>query len=133
MDTLQAMLSAHLDNSLDAEAFSNQFIDYWNVIRAEQNKAIDEAGIRDTLNNLWKQYKAGDMDEVAYGMEWTTTLTKLPPTIRILPQSILYAIGNELYTILIMLQEEEHLETQDVPSLDSVREYCQILIDTIEN
>lgn len=132
MDTLRAMLNAYLDNSLDAEEFSKQFIDYWNDIRAEQNRAIDEAGIRNTLNDLWKQYKASEMDEIAYGMEWTTTLSKLPSGIRILPQSIVYAIGNELYSILIMLQEEEHLETQDLPSLDSIREYSQILIDTIE-
>lgn len=133
MDTLRAMLHAYLDQSLDAEQFSTQFIEYWNEIRVEQNKAIDEAGIRDKLNDLWKKYKAGEMDEITYGMEWTTILTHLPSTVRVPPQSIVYAIGNELYSILIMLLEEEHLETQDVPSLDSIREYSQILIDAVDD
>ncbi len=132
MDTLQAMLSAYLQQSLTTDDFAEQYIEYWNDIRLEQHKAIDTAGIRSALDNLWSQYKAGDLDEVSYGMQWTETLNTLE-NVRIPPQSILFAMGNEIYSLLILLKESEHLETQEIPSEAILREHSQNLLDTMDS
>lgn len=132
MDTLWSLLSAFQGKSISIKEFSEQFIDYWNDVRVEQNKAIDAAGIRDELDDLWSKYKAGEMNEVTYGMQWTELLARLPEDIRIPPHSIVYSLGNELYSILIMYQESEHLDTAEIPTIESIQEDCQILLDAID-
>jgi len=132
VDTLQALLSAYLHQSLTTDDFADQFIEQWNDIRLEQNKAIDSAGIRSTLDNLWSEYKAGDLDEVTYGMKWTEALNTLE-NVRILPQSIVFTLGNDIYSQLILLKESEHLEAQEIPTDEALREHCQNLLDTFDN
>ena len=95
MDTLHAMLNAYLTNSLTTDDFADQFIEHWNGIRIEQNQAIEEFGVRDTLDELWQQYRSGEIDEITYGMQWTDTLSKLK-NVRILPQSFIFTIGNKI-------------------------------------
>jgi len=131
METLQSLLKAYLDNSLNTDDFAEQFIDYWNQIRIEQNKAIDESGIRTELDSLWQQYKAGDLDEVTYGMQWTEALSKLEG-VRIQPQSIVFSIGNEIYNQLTLHQESEHLDTQEIPTGETIRETARSLLDTFD-
>jgi hypothetical protein len=130
MDTLHAMLNAYLGNSLTTDEFADQFIEHWNDIRVEQNKAIDDSGMREKLDVLWKQYKAGDMDEVAYGMRWTDTLSKLK-NVRILPQSIVFTIGNEIYNHLTLYKESEQLDTQEIPTDEALREQVKQLLDLV--
>lgn len=132
MDTLWSLLSAFEGKSLPVEKFSEQFIDYWNDVRAEQNKAINSAGIRGELDDLWSKYKSGGMNEVTYGMQWTELLARLPEDIRIPPHSILYTLGNELYSMLIMYQESDHLDTEEIPTLESIQLKCQVLLDAID-
>ena len=132
MDTLHAMLNAYLENSLTIDEFADHFIEYWNDIRVEQNKAIDEFGLRGTLDALWRQYKAGDIDEVSYGMQWTDTLSKLK-NVRILPQSFVFTIGNEIYNLLTLHKESEHLDIQEVPTDEALREQVQQLLDLIDS
>lgn len=132
MDTLRAMLSAYLQHSLIMDDFADQFIDAWNDIRLEQNKAIESSGIRSTLDNLWAQYKAGELDEVDYGMQWTATLNTLE-NVRILPQSIVFTIGNEIYNLLILYKESDHLSTQEIPTEDVIRAQSQHLLETIDD
>ena len=133
MTTLHALLKAYLDQSLSLDEFSKQFIEYWNEIRVEQNKAINDSGIRETLDSLWKKYKSGMMDEVDYGMQWTEILTTLPEDVRILPQSIVFSLGNELYSQLIMHQEgDDHLDAEDIPTEESIEEHTRSLLDSIE-
>lgn len=131
MDTLQAMLSAYIQQSLTSDDFAEQFIEYWNDIRLEQNRAIDSAGIRSTLDTLWSQYKTGDLDEISYGMQWTETLNTLE-NVRILPQSIIFTMGNEIYSLLILIKESEHLEPQEIPDEETIRAHCQNLLDTMD-
>jgi hypothetical protein len=130
MDTLQAMLNAYLQNTLTTDDFARQFIDLWNDIRVEQNKAIESSGFRSTLDDLWTQYKAGDLDEVTYGMKWTETLSKLK-NVRIPPQSIIFTMGNEIYNLLILQKESEHLDTQEIPTEGALQTQCQDLLDII--
>ena len=131
METLQSLLKAYLNNSLNTDDFADQFIDYWNQIRVEQNKAIDESGIRKELDDLWQQYKAGELDEVTYGMQWTEALSKLED-VRIQPQSIVFSIGNEIYNLLTLHQESEHLDTQEIPTDETIRDNARSLLDTFD-
>jgi len=131
MDTLRSLLQAYLDNSLTTDQFGDQFIDYWNEIRVEQNKAIDQSGIRGDLDTLWQKYKAGDMDEVTYGMQWTETLSQLKG-IRISPKSIIYTLGNEIYNQVTLHKESDHLDTQEIPTESEIRKNAESLLDTID-
>lgn len=131
MDTLHAMLNAYLENTLTTDDFADQFIDIWNDIRLEQNKAIEKSGIRETLDELWEQYKTGDLDEVAYGMQWTDALSNLK-NVRILPQSIVFTIGNEIYNLLTLYKESEHLDTQEIPTDEALYEQAQYLLGLID-
>jgi len=126
------MLSAYLQNSLTTDDFAEQFIEAWNDIRLEQNKAIESAGIRSTLDDLWTQYKAGDLDEITYGMKWTETLSQLE-NVRILPQSIVFTMGNEIYNLLILFKEREYLDTQEVPTEEALRTQCKTLLESIDD
>lgn|GEM_PF-1759932 len=132
MDILHPMLSAYLQNSLTTDDFAEQFIEAWNDIRLEQNKAIESAGIRSTLDDLWTQYKAGDLDEITYGMKWTETLSQLE-NVRILPQSIVFTMGNEIYNLLILFKEREYLDTQEVPTEEALRTQCKTLLESIDD
>jgi len=132
VDILHPMLSAYLQNSLTTDDFAEQFIEAWNDIRLEQNKAIESAGIRSTLDDLWTQYKAGDLDEITYGMKWTETLSQLE-NVRILPQSIVFTMGNEIYNLLILFKEREYLDTQEVPTEEALRTQCKTLLESIDD
>ena len=130
MDTLGDMLSAYLQNSLTTDDFADQFIEVWNEIRLEQNKAIETAGIRSTLDDLWAQYKAGDLDEITYGMQWTETLNTLK-NLSILPQSIVFTLGNEVYNLLILYKESEYLDSEEIPTEEDIRTQSQHLLNSI--
>ena len=132
MDTLQSLLKAYLDNTITTDDFANQFIEFWNEIRIEQNKAIDESGIREELDKLWKQYKDGDLDEVTYGIKWTETLTTVDH-VRIAPQSIVYTLGNDIYNQVTLYQELEHLDTQEIPKEAAIQANVKSLQDAIDN
>lgn len=131
MDTLQSLLKAYLDKSLSTDEFADQFIDFWNEIRIAQNKAIETSGVRAELDDLWKQYKAGEMDEITYGMKWTETLTKID-SFQISPQSIVYTIGNDLYNQLTLYKESEHLDTEEIPTETAIQANVDSLQDAIE-
>ncbi len=132
MDTLRSLLKAYLDNTITTDDFADQFIEFWNEIRIEQNKAIDASGIREELDKLWKQYKDGDLDEVTYGMKWTETLTKVN-NVRIAPQSIVYTLGNDIYNQVTLYQELEHLDTQEIPKETAIQANVKSLQDAIDN
>lgn len=131
MDTLRAMLNAYLTNSLTTDDFADHFIEYWNGIRIEQNQAIEEFGVRETLDELWQQYRSGEIDEITYGMQWTGALSKLK-NVRILPQSFVFTIGNKIYNLLTLLKESDHLDTQEIPTDEAFREEAQRLLDLID-
>lgn len=130
MNTLKAMLQAYLANSMSTEEFTEQFISFWNEIRVEQNKAIESSGIRSELDALWSDYKAGNLDEVTYGMRWTEALNKLE-NVRIMPQSIVASLGNDVYNYLTLYSESEHIDTQEVPTEAIIRETSQNLLESI--
>lgn len=132
MNTLQTLVHAYIENSLSTDDYAEQFINFWNEVRIEQNKAIDEANIRQDLDNLWQQYRSGELDEVTYGMQWTEVLNQLT-SIEIPPQSIIYTMGNEVYSLLVMYKESEHLEDQDIPTQGTIKEHSKNLLDALDN
>ena len=130
MERLRLLLNAFLEGSLTIEEFSNQFIQFWNEIRIDQNKAIEQSGKRDTLDELWTQYRSGNLDGVTYGMKWTETLSDLQG-LQIAPTSIVNTIGDEVYHLVMLQKEAQQFETEKAPPVETIREQVRQLLDTI--
>lgn len=131
METLKSLLQAHINKTLDLETFAGQFIDYWNDIRVEQNKAIHEQGIRPQLDILWKQYQDDVIDEASYAEQWHLIVEQVHG-VRVTPHSSVDNAGNELYNKLILFQESENLHEDEVPTPLEILTKCKDVLDIVE-
>ena len=132
METLISLLQAYLDKTFDLDTFAKQFIEYWNDIRIEQNKAIHEQGIRPQLDVLWKQYQDDILDEHRYAEQWHLIIAQVKD-VRIAPHSVIDTAGNELYNKLILYQESEHLEEDEIPTPLEILTKSKEVLELIEH
>lgn len=131
MQSLKSLLNNFLENTISFEAFTQQYLDFWQEVREEQQATIDEQGYRPILNDLWQQYRSGAIDEVDYGMQWTEVMQKIS-NVRIPLHSIVNSICTDLYNKLTLYLESKLVDIEEVPTIEELREICDYLASTID-
>jgi hypothetical protein len=79
MAEIIALIKAFLAHTISADDFAMWYLKWWNEIREEQDKAVNEAGLRDSFISLGNQFDSKSINLKTYETRWQHLVDKVGP------------------------------------------------------
>lgn len=73
------LIKAFLAHTISADDFAMQYLNWWNQVRIEQDKAINDAGLHDAFINLGNQFDSNLINLKTYKIRWRQLVDKVGP------------------------------------------------------